>query len=179
MKHALIALGFAALLTSPAAAQKAAWSYVDTGESVALTYAIPDSDDGGPSFHCTRGEGFVHILFFVEHRIATDMPREDGVWVDKKGKPSPWKGVLGVQSSYGGGAIKVVQDAGLAAEVTPDEMSGGSMLEAKVKPTAALLSAFSQGGVIKMSAYGETATPPPAPTDKVQALLKACAKPNA
>lgn len=179
MKHALIAIGFAELLASPAAAQDREWIYVDTGETVALTYAIPESDDGGPSFHCTRGEGLVHVLFFVEHRIATDAPREDGVWVDKKGKPAPWKGVLGVQSSYGSGAIKVVQNAGLAAEVTPDEMSGGSMLDAKVKPSAALLSTFSQGGVIKMSAYGETATPPPAPTDKVQALLKACTKPKA
>lgn len=165
-----------ALSATPALAEDGrVWSY-EGGERPMLAYATPDSDDAGVTLYCQAGEGVIHTLMFVKTRLATDEPRADGTWVDAKGRPAPWKGVLKLSAQHDAGGMLMVGAAELQARVTPDEMSGGSMLEGLAPPSAAVFQSFAKSGRITLSAFGETQSPPPAPTDKIEALLTACAK---
>lgn len=167
MKRAL-PLILLALTASPALAQnQRVWGY-DGGEHPVLYFAIPDSDDVSVTFHCDAGEGVVRILTFVDHAIAVGNPREDGKWLDAKGRPEPWPAKMTLAS--GGVTVSV------AAQARSDEMSGGSTVEARLPVTAPVLAAFRKTGSFNTLAFGQTQALSGAPGKDVEALLRDCAK---
>lgn len=165
MKTLLILAGFAA---TPAFAQSDVrhWTLNIDDDLAQLSWAIPESDDGGPSFSCSPGEGMVKVVQLVQRRLATDAPTADGTWVDAAGRPAPWPGLLTLTSG------KLTHS--YAAVVHPEEMYGGSIVEAEIGPETPVLEAFGRTGVIALSSFGERETPPRAPAAKVRALLNAC-----
>lgn len=167
MRSLLIALA-AAAVGSPAFAQPDVrqWNLFIDDEVAQLSWAIPESDDGGPMFACAPGDGMVKITQLVEHRLATEAPTTDGAWVDAAGRPAPWAGEMTITS----GKLSETY----AAVVTPEEMYGGSIVEAEAAPESPVMASFGRTGVIVLSSFGERERPAPAPTAKVGALLKAC-----
>ena len=156
------------LATTPAIAQeKAVWNLSVDDQGATLFYAIPETDDGGPSFLCQAHAGTVSAIMFVEKRIA-ERVTDAGAWVDALGNPEPWPGELKIASG-------AVSDT-FPAQVNADELNGGSMVEASLPLDSAVLLAFEKTGQIKLTSFDETDSVPPAPTAKVRELLKACAK---
>lgn len=167
MKALLIAIACTAI-AAPALAQpdERRWTLHIDDSLAQLTWAIPDSDDAGPSFSCSPGDGMVKVTQLVEHRVATEQPTADGTWVDAKGRPPPWPGELRLTSG------KVSET--YAALVQPEEMYGGSFVEAEAFPETPIFEAFAKTGVIVLTSFGESDKPPPAPRASVRALLHAC-----
>ncbi len=167
MKVLLLIAGAAAIAT-PTLAQpdERTWTFRLDDDLVQLSWAIPDSDDAGPAFTCSPGEGTVRVSMVVTRRVAMEAPTADGVWVDAAGRPAPWKGELELRSGR-------TTDR-YPALVHPDEMNGGSMVEAEIAPETPALEAFGRTGVVVLSSFGETEAPPPAPSAQVRVLLNAC-----
>lgn len=126
-------------------------------------------DEEGPIFFCKPGEGVVHVWMFPKHRIAAREMRADGEWVDAMGKAAPWPARLDLRANRTIGVV-------LPAIVTPDAMSGDSMVKAFLPTASPVLRTFGETGVIMLTAFGEAQAPPPAPIAKVKAFLEACAK---
>lgn len=167
MKLLLIIVSVAAIAT-PALAQpdQRRWNLHIDDDLAQLSWAIPESDDSGPAFACSPGDGTVKITQIVAHRIATETPTPDGTWIDAGGRPAPWPGELILT------AERISER--YPAVVHPEEMYGGSIVEAEVGPETPVLEAFGRTGVIVLTSFGETEAPPPAPSAKVRALLNAC-----
>ncbi len=167
MKALLISIACIAA-AGPALAQpdERQWTLTLGDDLAQLGWAIPESDDGGPSFSCSPGDGMVKVSQLVTHRIATETPTADGNWVDAKGRPAPWPGELTLAS----GGVRETYPA----IVQPEEMYGGSFVEAEIGPETPVLAAFARTGVIVLTSFGESEKPPAAPTAKVRALLAAC-----
>lgn len=156
------------LVAAPAAAQdKAVWNLSVDDQGATLFYAIPETDDGGPSFMCQAHSGTVSAILFVERRLA-ERVTDAGAWVDALGNPEPWPGELKIASG-------AVTDT-FPAAVNADEMNGGSMVEASLPLDSPVILAFGKTGQIKLTSFDESSTAPAAPTAKVRDLLKACAK---
>jgi hypothetical protein len=166
MKAAALVLAFATLASPALAQDQRVWGY-EGGEHPILYYAVPASDDVTVSFHCDAGEGVVRVLTFVDKAFALEAPRDDGVWVDAEGRPEPWPGAMTLKS----GGVTVTTEA----EIRSDAMSGGSVVEARIPPTAPVLSAFLRTGAFSAVAYGETESLQGAPKEKIAALLRDCA----
>ena len=156
MRKLLTAL-FAAALTLPAtaSAQDDApvwWLNVD-GREATLGYSIPDSDDGGPTLTCTKPRagqppGKVHVGLLLEQRVR------------------------GATTSVQIRAGSVV--GAFAATATPEEMYGGTELDAYVPVASPVFTEFARTGRIRFTVGREVINPPVVPMAKVAALLKVC-----
>jgi len=62
----------------------------------------------------------------------------------------------------------------LRGQAQPDEMNGGSTVEATLAAGSPVLLAFSRSGRLSLTAYGERVEEPPSPTGQAAAFLKAC-----
>src|SRR6185369_10695142 len=107
------------------------------------SWAIPESDDGGPMFACSPGDGMVKITQLVEHRVATEALTDAGTWVDAAGREPPWPGEMTLTS---GRASETN-----SALVTPEEMYGGSLVESETPPESPVMLEFARTGVIVLS----------------------------
>lgn len=167
MKALLITIACTAL-AAPAFAQpdERLWNLHIDDDLAQLSWAIPDSDDGGPSFSCSPGDGMVKVSQLVTHRVATDQPTAEGTWVDAKGRPAPWPGELRLTS----GQVSETY----SALVHPEEMYDGSIVQAEAFPETPIFEAFAESGVIVLTSFGESEAPPPAPRASIRALLNAC-----
>lgn len=166
MKHALPLV--IALIATPVVAQDAAWNLVASHGQAMLTYGIPDTDDGGPSLSCGADPTMLRASMWVEKRLATDTPREDGSWADANGRPAPWKGELTLSS----GKIKVT----LPALVHPEEMYGGSIVEAAVPVSSPLVEAILETREIQFESFGERTELPRLPGATPMALIRSCSR---
>lgn len=167
MKMALLALSLILASAAPAAASdERRWNFLQDEEGASLSFAIPESDDDGPFFYCQRKEGTVGVVMFVERRIAVGEPDSRGRALDARGVAAPWP----TQMTLASGKVTVAMPAGANSA----EMTGGTLVEAKVPVTSTVLAAFARTGEIRLMAYGETAEMPPAPKARVRALLNAC-----
>ena len=162
------ALALAFLLAAgPAAAQDdtAVWMLITEGPGAYLAYGVPDSDDGRIALHCGDGAGKVTVLAPVSHRVDSRLD-ESQVWRDMRGRPEPWP----VTVTLASGKTK----AQVEGAAHPDEMNGGSTIEADLDVASPVMKAFAASGRLSVSAYDETVEEPPAPRRDVEILLRTC-----
>lgn len=131
---------------------------------VALVYGAPNSDDMAVSLRCVRGTGQVSAAFPVTPQLADR--QQDGVWVDKIGRPAPWPASVTVASGL---AIATLRGQAVAGDANV-----GSRLSAEVATRAPVIAAFKKTGVIALSGLGETKSTPPVPLKQVRPFLSAC-----
>ena len=157
----------AALCAGPAGAQDevAVWTLSLEGEAAYLVYGVPDSDDGRIALSCRKGSGRVTVMAPVTHRVESRLD-PSGRWLDARERPSPWPVAVSLRS----GSAR----AELRGQAQPDEMNGGSTVEATLAAGSPVLLAFSRSGRLSLTAYGETVDEPPAPAGRASAFLKAC-----
>ncbi len=146
-----------AVLAQPAAAiaqddRPVWWLHIEDGEAT-LGYSIPDSDDGGPTLQCDRpgaGEtpGKVRVGLLLERRLR------------------------GATTSLQIRAGAVIGN--YPAKATPEEMYGGTELDAVVPLASPVITEFARTGRIRFTAAGEVVNPAIAPAAKVAALMRFC-----
>lgn len=163
----LLPAACATLIAGPATAQddEAVWTLSLDGGEAYLVYGIPDSDDGRIALRCEKRSSKVTVMAPVEHRVASKLDAS-GQWRDARGRANPWP----VPVTLSSGAAK----AQLPGQAQPDEMNGGSTVEAVTPTTSAVMQAFARSGRLALAAYGETVSEPPVPTKSLGAFLKAC-----
>ena len=162
-----LALALLLLTASAAQAQDGrVWTLANdkTLPDVALVYGEPNSDDVVVALRCPRGTGQISAAFPVATRLADR--QQNGVWVDKIGRPAPWPASVTLASG--------VASATLRGQASADDLNGGSLLSAEVATRAPVIAAFKKTGVITLSGLGETKSAPPVPLKQVRPFLSAC-----
>jgi hypothetical protein len=161
-----LACVFVVLLVASPAAAGGPWRLSVAADEAMLTRADGSGEDAATSLHCTPKSGAVGVTLFLDHRLADHLMGDQ--WVDKAGARAPWKIALTVTS----GAVATSGPA-LA---NPDEMNGGSEIEATIPANAPVMIEFAKTGALRLIARGETVRDPPIPKAKAAALVAACAK---
>jgi hypothetical protein len=149
MRHAVLAL---ALILAATPALAAPWTLSVTRQSVMLSDADDSGEDAATTLQCKPKSGRITVHFFLEKRVSDTVKA----------------GTLTVKS----GAVS----AQFAARATPEEMYGGNEIEATVPADAPVVAAFAKTGVLRLTAWGETARGGAIPLAKAAGLVKACAR---
>lgn len=150
---ALLVTTGAAQAQEPDVTDTRRWEVSILDDWAALRWAIPDTDDAAVTYACDLRSGEVRVLFYT-----ADQPPE--------AKPKPWSAKLDMRS----GSLRLSADA----EAQVDELTDGTVIEAKLPLNAPILAAFAKTGAMTLSAYGERSDAPSAPTADIKTFLKAC-----
>lgn len=148
----LIPAGHAAA-QEPDADTNRRWEVSILDDWAALRWAIPDTDDAGVTYACDLRSGVVRALFYT-----ADQPPQ--------ARLKPWPAKLEIRS----GSLRL----SAPAEGQIDDLTEGTVIEAKLPLNAPVLTAFAKTGALTLSAYGETSDAPPAPVADVAKFLEAC-----
>lgn len=144
-----------AAIALPALAQDRPIWFLNAGDGLAtLGYAIPDSEDAGPMLTCDRTTRDAATAGKISVTIFVDEP------------------IRGRTTSLEIKAGTVIGN--FPAKVMPDEMNGGSQIDALVPVSAAVIAEFARTGRIKFTAGGQVVNPPVAPVAKIAGLMKVC-----
>lgn len=138
MRRALLLLAAGvALAAGPVRAQDevAVWTLSTEGDDAYLVYGIPDSDDGRIALSCAKRSGKVKVVAPVERRVASRLD-PSGQWRDAKGRSNPWPTPVTLSSG--------ATTAQLQGQAQPDEMNGGSTVEAALPAGSPVLQAFAR-----------------------------------
>jgi hypothetical protein len=136
--------------------EQASWNGWQDAEAAGLTYAIPESDDAGPTLHCDLNAGKVEVIFFVDHRESQEVGAGE--------KPARF--------TLASGTVTRTYDGTIVGE----EMMGGSEVHGTLAMDDPVLVSFARTGQISFSAYGENNAPPMAGAADVAKFLAACRK---
>lgn len=154
MKKLLLAAAIAAVALPALAQDRPIW-FLNAGDGLAtLGYAIPDSEDAGPMLTCDR----------TTRNPATAGKITVTIFVDE-----PIRGRTANLEIKAGTVV-----GNFPAKVMPDEMNGGSQLDALVPVTSPVIAEFARTGRIKFTAGGQVVNPPVAPVAKIAGLMKVC-----
>ena len=166
MSRWLVALAVLAMTTGAAQAkEERVWRLYTSSDLISLVYGVPETDDVAQVLMCAPHRR-IRTNFTFEHEVAV---RQDGErWLDSAGRASPWPTRLTVSS---GDAT-----ATLDATTEPDQMNGGSSVSATFSTGGPVMTAFARTGRLRVTAYGETLSLPPAPVARVRRFLQLCSR---